>query len=247
MNKTTIGTRPGRRHVSRTVLAGAAVVAALLGSTACQPDDRTNAHAPTSASATATPSQAGPTAKASPSTADSGTGTGTGDSSKGTGKNGDSGETGGGNGTSYPDCGPEDLSALSAEPRTPADGSKNTFYALSLTNRSQRKCAINEYPQVWLNDKPGSTSSVQPDKDTADDETLVLAPGDTAWAGLRTAKGPYDEGSTDTFVVRLISGEGTDTSHDFPAVLGKPAVVSDGARVGYWAGTEGLALRPMSD
>ncbi|WP_338702579.1 DUF4232 domain-containing protein [Streptomyces sp. Q6] len=244
MNSSTARTRSGRGRTAHTVLAGAAVVTALLGITACQSGDKADA----AVSASGTPSPSSPSAKASASSAD--TGTGTDDSSKGagrTGASGDSGETGGGNGTSYPDCGPEDLSALSAEPRTPADGSKNTFYALSLTNRSDHKCVINEYPQVWLDDKAGATGSVRPDESTADDEALVLSPGDAAWAGLRTAKGPHDEGSTDTFIVRLISGEGTDTNHDFPAVLGEPAVVSDGARVGYWAGTEGLALRPMSD
>ncbi|MEV5610884.1 DUF4232 domain-containing protein [Streptomyces sp. NPDC052225] len=246
MNSITTGTGSRRRQALRGALASAAVAAALLSTAACQPDDKDDKAGATT-SASATPSSSASSPKASASSTDSGTGTGSDDRSQGAGQSGDSGETGGGNGTTYPDCGPEDLSALSAEPRTPDDGSKNTLYALSLTNRSDHKCAMNEYPQVWLNDKPGSTSSVQPDKDTADTETLVLAPGDAAWAGLRTAKGPYDEGSTDTFVVRLVSGDGTDTSHDFPAVLEKPAVVSDGARVSYWAGTEGLALRPMQD
>ncbi|MFZ4297462.1 DUF4232 domain-containing protein [Streptomyces cinereoruber] len=234
-----------RRGLRGAVL-GAAVAAALLTTTACQGDDPVAA-APTavpSGSASASASGGGKSGATAP-TGDSGTGS-AGPTATGTG---DSGETGGGNGTQYPDC--EAAGLTTAVELQDGPGETPRHFLLTVTNGAKTPCVLNDAPQVRLkagNDAPIVQPLVEPDS-----EPVVVEGGGKAYAGLYVfgndegGEAQYDQ--SDRFTATLVAGEGTELSgtlvFDLPDGLGTVSV-DDAARVNGWAGTEGLAMRPIN-
>ncbi|MGX1267191.1 DUF4232 domain-containing protein [Streptomyces phaeoluteigriseus] len=239
MNSKMAGTGLSHRSLRGAVL-GAIMVAALLTATACQPsegDDR---------------AAASPTAVASGS-ASSGGSTPTGDSGTGStsstdGETGDSGETGGGNGTSYADC--EVAGLNTAVELQDGPGETPRHFLLTVTNNSRTPCVLNDAPQVRLeagNDAPIVETLAEPDT-----EPVVVEKGGKAYAGLYVfgndegGEAEYDQ--SDRFTATLVAGEGTELSgtliFDLPDGLDTVSV-DDAARVNGWAGTEGLAMRPI--
>ncbi|MFJ6518200.1 DUF4232 domain-containing protein [Streptomyces filamentosus] len=257
MNSKTARAGSPRRGLRGAVL-GATVVAALLTVTACQSSDGDGkAAAPTAASPTAaSPSAAAPSASASTgggatpeataSTGDSGTGTGSSPTAEGTG---DSGETGGGNGTKYADC---EAAGLGTEVELQdAPGETPRRFLLTVTNNAKTPCVLNEAPLVRLkagNDAPTVQTLGEPDT-----EPVVVEGGGKAYAGLYVfgndegGEAEYDQ--SDRFTATLVAGEGTELSgtlvFDLPDGLDTVSV-DDAARVNGWAGTEGLAMRPIT-
>ncbi|GGR68075.1 DUF4232 domain-containing protein [Streptomyces roseolus] len=244
MNSTTVRARSGRRGPRGAVL-GAAVVAALLTTAACQGGDD-------GAGATASPTgAAGTTAPAAPTT-DPGTGGGPSAAPTSTATatgTGDSGETGGGNGTEYADCEAAGLGthvALQDEP-----GETPRHFLLTVTNRSRTPCVLNEAPIVRL--RAGNSAPIVETLGEPDDEPVVVEGGGKAYAGLYVfgddegGEAEYDR--SDRFTATLVAGEGTELSgtlvFDLPDGLGTVSV-DDAARVNGWAGTEGLAMRPIT-
>jgi hypothetical protein len=240
MNTKTVGSGSVRQAVRGTLL-GAAVVAALLATTACQPageDD--NAAAPTgTASAGKNP------AKSTEPSSD----TGTGASSTPGDATGDSGETGGGNGTDQPDCEAADLTT--AVELQDASGETPRHFLLTVTNGGKSPCVLNEAPQVRLgagDDAPTVESLEEPDT-----EPVVVEGGGKGYAGLYVfgndegGEAEYDQ--ADRFTATLVAGEGTELSGTlvFHLPRGLRSVsYDDAARVNGWAGTEGLAMRPIN-
>ncbi|MGW6202350.1 DUF4232 domain-containing protein [Streptomyces sp. NPDC055089] len=229
------------RQVLRSTLLGAGVVAALLAATACEPSGGDGAAAPSgSASAAGSPSKG-----AEPS-GDSGTGS---SSSPATDATGDSGETGGGNGTDHQDCAVTDLRP-SVELQD-ASGETPRHFLLTVTNGSASPCVLNEAPMVRLG--TGDDASIVETLEEPDTEPLVVEAGGKAYAGLYVfgndegGEAEYDQSAR--FNVTLVAGEGTELSgklaFDLPDGL-HTVSYDDAARVNGWAGTEGLAMRPIN-
>ena len=238
------------RRVLRSAVLGAAVVAALLTTTACQGEDPPAAASPTTAApSTAAPSGSasagGSTPETTAPTGDSGTGS-SGPSATGTG---DSGETGGGNGTTYADC---EAAGLTTEVELQdARGETPRHFLLTVTNNAKTPCVLNDAPQVRL--KAGNDAPIVQTLGEPDTEPVVVEGGGKAYAGLYVfgndegGEAEYDQ--SDRFTATLVAGEGTELSgtlvFDLPDGLDTVSV-DDAARVNGWAGTEGLAMRPIT-
>jgi hypothetical protein len=112
-------------------------------------------------------------------------------------------------------------------------------------NKGAKKCDVQGYPEVTL----GDAKSYAPVKEaTNPDEALTLGPGEKAYAGVLATGGQMD-----TYTVKFITvGLGSPGGETEPekAVKVKMPVTSfeadDGQLVTYWAGTEGLAMRPVT-
>lgn len=91
------------RQGLRGALLGAAAVAALLGTTACQPSGGEDNAGPSASASAGENTSKSPGSSGDSGTAESGSGGSTGETT------GDSGETSGGNGTKYQDCKVTDL------------------------------------------------------------------------------------------------------------------------------------------
>ncbi|MFJ3781246.1 DUF4232 domain-containing protein [Streptomyces sp. NPDC090093] len=246
-SKKTRGGSP-RRGLRGAVL-GAAVVAALLTTTACQGDGPAAA-SPTSAAPSGSASSGGGAPETTAPTGDAGTG-GSGPTATGTGDSGtgDSGETGGGNGTAYPDCEADGLGT--AVELQDAAGETPRHFLLTVTNRAKTPCVLDDAPQVRL--KAGSAAPIVEPLGEPDTEPVVVEGGGKAYAGLYVfgndegGEAEYDQ--SDRFTATLVAGEGTELSgtlvFDLPDGLGTVSV-DDAARVNGWAGTEGLAMRPIN-
>ncbi|WP_157870008.1 MULTISPECIES: DUF4232 domain-containing protein [unclassified Streptomyces] len=242
MNSKTFRGGSARRGLRGAVL-GAAVVAALLTTSACQGDDQAGA-APTAAPSSST-SAGGSAPKTTAPTNDSGTGT-AGPAATGTG---DSGETGGGNGTTYPDCEADGLTT--AVELQDAAGETPRHFLLTVTNKAKAPCVLNDAPQVRL--KAGNSAPIVETLGEPDTEPVVVEGGGKAYAGLYVfgndegGEAQYDQ--SDRFTATLVAGEGTELSGTliFDLPDGLDTVSVDGAaRVNGWAGTEGLAMRPIN-
>ncbi|MDX2291077.1 MULTISPECIES: DUF4232 domain-containing protein [Streptomyces] len=249
MNSTMPTARSPRRRLRAAVL-GATVAAALLTVTACQSDDDGDAAAPprptASATATGAPEPTAPTT-------DSGTGTGTatpaGTASATETGTGDSGETGGGNGTEHPDCRATDLNT-EVELQDPA-GETPRHFLLTVTNNTRKPCVLNDAPVLRL--KAGNDAPIVETLGEPDTEPVVVEGGGKAYAGLYVfgndegGEAEYDQ--SDRFTATLVAGEGTELAgtliFDLPDGLDTVSV-DDAARLNGWAGTEGLAMRPIS-
>ncbi|MEU1468229.1 DUF4232 domain-containing protein [Streptomyces sp. NPDC005761] len=228
------------RQVLRGTLLGVAVAAALLATTACQPsggDDKA-----------ASPSDSAPAATTSKSVGPSGD-SGTGTSSGPAEETGDSGETGGGNGTDHPDCRSTGLTTA-VELQDPP-GETPRHFLLTVTNGSTSPCVLNDSPQVRLG--AGNSAPIVEVLEEPDTEPLVVAGGGKAYAGLYVfgndegGEAEYDQSTV--FTATLIAGEGTELTgtllFDLPDGL-RSVSYDDAARVNGWAGTEGLAMRPVN-
>lgn len=245
MNSKTVGAGSSRRGLRGAVL-GATMVAALLTATACQPsggDDKA------AASPTAAPSgSASAGGSKSESTKPSGD-SGTGSSSTTGGGTGDSGETGGGNGTAYADCAVTGLNT--AVELQDGSGEPPRRFLLTVTNSTRTPCVLNDAPQVRL--KAGNDAPIVDTLEESDTEPVVVEGGGKAYAGLyvfgNDEGGEAQYAQSDRFTATLVAGEGTELSgtliFDLPDGLDTVSV-DDAARVNGWAGTEGLAMRPIT-
>ncbi|MFF2774815.1 DUF4232 domain-containing protein [Streptomyces sp. NPDC058052] len=248
MNAKTTGAGSPRRRVRGAVL-GAAVVAALLTTTACQNDEPAATGPDVTAPSTAAPSGSAPAGGSTPEATTPAGDSGTGSVSPSATGTGDSGETGGGNGTAYADCEADGLTTA-VELQDPA-GETPRHFLLTVTNGSKTPCVLNEAPILRLqagNDAPIVETLGEPEA-----EPVVVEGGGKAYAGLYVfgndegGEAEYDQ--SDRFTATLVAGEGTELRgtlvFDLPDGLGTVSV-DDAARLNGWAGTEGLAMRPIT-
>ncbi|MDG4858751.1 DUF4232 domain-containing protein [Streptomyces sp. T-3] len=228
------------RQGLRGTLFGAAMVAALLAATACQPSEGDDKAAPSNSAS------AGENKPTKPS-GDSGTGT---ESSGAAGEQtGDSGETGGGNGTEFQDCTATDL--RTEVELQDASGETPRHFLLTVTNGNKTPCVLNEAPQVRLG--AGNSAPIVESLEEPDTEPVVVEGGGKAYAGLyifgndEGGEAEYDQ--SNRFTATLVAGEGTELSgtllFDLPDGLDSVSY-DNAARVNGWAGTEGLAMRPIN-
>ncbi|MFE1348117.1 DUF4232 domain-containing protein [Streptomyces sp. NPDC058757] len=250
MNSTTSGAGSRRRRLRGAVL-GAAVAAALLTTTACRNDEPAATDPDLTAPPAAAPSGSASAGGSAPETAspsnDAGTGTGSGSPTAAGG--GDSGETGGGNGTRYEDCEADGLTTA-VELQDPA-GETPRHFLLTVTNGSKTPCVLNDAPILRLT--AGNSAPIVETLGEPDSEPVVVEGGGKAYAGLYVfgndegGEAEYDQ--SDRFTATLVAGEGTELSgtlvFDLPDGLDTVSV-DDAARVNGWAGTEGLAMRPIT-
>ncbi|WP_328999893.1 DUF4232 domain-containing protein [Kribbella sp. NBC_00709] len=126
-----------------------------------------------------------------------------------------------------------------------APGEDVRHLMLVAMNKGAKKCDVQGYPEVTL----GGAKSYAPVKEaTNSGEALTLAPGEKAYAGVLATGGQMD-----TYTVKFITvglGSPGGEAEPEPAVKVKMPVTSfeadDGQGVTYWAGTEGLAMRPVT-
>ena len=126
-----------------------------------------------------------------------------------------------------------------------AAGADVRHLMLVATNSSAKKCDVANYPEVTL----GAAKRPAPVKEsTRDDEAVTLAPGEKAYAGVLATGGHMDTYSVKSMTVGLGS-PGGETEPEAPVKVKMPVAsfeADDGQRVTYWAGTEGLAMRPVT-
>ncbi len=116
---------------------------------------------------------------------------------------------------------------------------------LVATNKSAKKCDVQNYPEVTLGDAKGHAPVKQ---GTAADEAVTLAPGEKAYAGILATGGKMDTYPVKFMTVSLGS-PGGEAEAEKPVKVKMPVTsfeADDGQRVTYWAGTEGLAMRPVT-
>lgn len=211
---------------------GAATVAALLATTACEPgsitgsDDAKPSDQP-SATNSATP---GGTASATPSGSSGDTG---GSDGNGDGGNGDSGAVAA--------CTGDDL-AVSAT-KEPADSKEARHLVLTVQNAGDKTCNVYHYPYVKIGDAQGTTPVIK-DSDPDPGKPVTLAPGDEAYAALLVAGGGMDEYEANSITLTLHSsrlGSKAGNPIDVPMPVGT-VYADDGQLVTYWTTASGLAL-----
>jgi hypothetical protein len=125
-----------------------------------------------------------------------------------------------------------------------APGEPVRHLMLVATNKSSKKCAVQSYPEVKLGDAKGPA----PVKEGGVDEALTLAPGEKAYAGILATGGQMDTYKVKVVTVGLGS-PGGETEPETPIKVKMPVAsfeADDGQRVTTWAGTEGLAMRPVT-
>ncbi|MFJ2933024.1 DUF4232 domain-containing protein [Streptomyces sp. NPDC087219] len=248
MNSRTVRDGSPRRALRGAAL-GAAVVAALLTTTACQGDGEAAGSPPASASSSAAPSGSASAGGSAPKTTTPTVDSGTGSSGPATTETGDSGETGGGNGTKYEDCKADGLTT--AVELQDERGETPRHFLLTVTNTAKTPCVLNDAPQVRL--KAGNDAPIVQTLGEPDTEPVVVEGGGKAYAGLYVfgndegGEAQYDQ--SDRFTATLVAGEGTELRgtlvFDLPDGLDTVSV-DDAARLNGWAGTEGLAMRPIT-
>ncbi|MGW6194966.1 DUF4232 domain-containing protein [Kribbella sp. NPDC055110] len=126
-----------------------------------------------------------------------------------------------------------------------APGEDVRHLMLVATNKGSKKCDVQGHPEVTL----GDAKSYAPVKEaTNSDEAITLAPGEKAYAGVLATGGQMD-----TYPVKFITvglgSPGGETEPEKPVRVKMPVTsfeADDGQRVTYWAGTEGLAMRPVT-
>ncbi|MFJ2094623.1 DUF4232 domain-containing protein [Streptomyces sp. NPDC087901] len=124
-------------------------------------------------------------------------------------------------------------------------------FLLTVTNGSTSPCVLNDAPLVRLG-AGDSAPTVEP-LEEPDTEPVVVEAGGKAYAGLYVfgndegGEAEYDQATR--FTATLVAGEGTELSgtltFDLPGGL-RSVSYDDAARVNGWAGTEGLAMRPIN-
>ncbi|MFF3316402.1 DUF4232 domain-containing protein [Streptomyces sp. NPDC003035] len=212
---------------------GAAVVAALLGSTACRSDtaggsDATRPSGRSSATNSAKPVETAPSkpgGTASP-------------------KPGGTSGTPGGNGGSGPvaACAAADL-AVSAV-KEPADSKEARHLLITVQNAGDEKCDLYHYPLVRLGADARTTVPVIKDSDPDPGKPVTLAPGKEAYAALLVSGGARDEYEAHTVSLRLqgrTPGSNASKPMDVPLPV-KTLYADDGQLVTYWTTASGYAL-----
>ncbi|MEU6931436.1 DUF4232 domain-containing protein [Streptomyces sp. NPDC046374] len=226
-------------HGWRTYALGVTAVAALLATTACGPasddaagggksSDGPNSSASTGSTASPSASDSAGPSKPSPSAA----------KRPGGGK-----KSGGDDGSGIALCTMKDLSVSATN--YDAKGEPVRHILLVVTNASSRKCDLQGAPEVTLGDAKGPAPVK---RETDPGEVLTLAPGAEAYAGLLAIGGKMDTYDVTSMALGLGS-PGGESEPDKPVDVPMPVAsfqADDGQRVTYWAGTEGLAMRPVT-
>lgn len=225
---------------------GAASVAALLTTTACggASDDAAGEGKPSGRpSATGGAGATGSTGSSSPSSPSSPSKpTGKASTQPGTSAGSGAGDSGD-DGSSILLCTMQDLSvgATNYDPK----GEPVRHILLVVTNVSSKKCELQGAPEVTLGDAKGPAPVK---RETDPGEVLTLAPGDKAYAGLLATGGRMDTYDVKSMTLGLGS-PGGESEPGKPVDVPMPVAsfpADDGQRVTYWAGTEGLAMRPVT-
>ncbi|MEU3948283.1 DUF4232 domain-containing protein [Streptomyces sp. NPDC029526] len=227
MTATTVPTRRLLR-LRGTYALGAAVLAALLTTTACGPDqgDGTDTSRPSERTGAK-----GPSAEASPG------------ADKDDDRNGDGGDAPATDDGTVSLCTLGDLSISASHYGAHDEPVRHLL--LVATNTGDTKCDVQNAPEVTLGDGQGPAPVLE---GTANDEVITLAPGEKAYAGLRATGGQQDTYDVTSMKVTLGS-PGGEAEAEEPVDLPMPVAsfpADDGQRVTHWAGTEGLAMRPIT-
>ncbi|WP_406329590.1 DUF4232 domain-containing protein [Streptomyces sp. NBC_00203] len=205
---------------------GAATVAALLATTACEPGSITG-------SDDAKPSdQPSATSSAAPSEAASVT--------PGETASGDTGGSGGDSDT-IAACTGDDLAVSSTT--EPADDKEARHLLLTVQNAGDKTCNVYHYPYVKIGDAKGTTPVIK-DSDPDPGKPVTLAPGDEAHAALLVAGGGMDEYEANSITLTLHSsrlGSKAGNPIDVPMPV-DTVYADDGQLVTYWTTASGLAL-----
>lgn len=126
-----------------------------------------------------------------------------------------------------------------------APGEDVRHLMLVATNKSAKKCDVQNYPEVTLGNAKGHAPVKQ---GTDAGEAVTLAPGAKAYAGVLATGGQMDTYPVKFMTVGLGS-PGGEAEAEKPVRVKMPVTsfeADDGQRVTYWAGTEGLAMRPVT-
>lgn len=126
-----------------------------------------------------------------------------------------------------------------------AQGEEVRHLMLVATNSSAKKCDVQNYPEVMLGDAQRSAPAME---STGPDDAVTLAPGEKAYAGVLATGGKMDTYPVKFLTVGLGS-PGGEAEAEKPIRVKMPVTsfeADDGQRVTYWAGTEGLAMRPVT-
>jgi hypothetical protein len=241
---------------------GAAAVAALLATTACDPSgtdgaDGTTPADPPGATGSAKPGEPTtapapkPTPTPTPTSASPSKPTPSGGSDDGNGGNGGGGGdtgngTGGGNGgggSTIAVCTAADLSFSSTN--EDEKGKEVRHLLLAAKNVSHKKCGLYRSPDVRFATDAGSVAVI---KDSDLKEPATLAPGEVGYAALLTGGGHMDTYGAKSILVRL-QGSTSDSALGRTVTVALPVGVKvvdidNGALVTHWIPTaSGLALR----
>ncbi|MFF4035633.1 DUF4232 domain-containing protein [Streptomyces sviceus] len=99
-------------------------------------------------------------------------------------------------------CHTSELSA-SVGRNDPGAGQEN--FPVVLTNESSRTCTLRGYPGTAFVDASGKQLGPDPERSATDLETVKLAPGQSAWAGLSFANPEVSGASTATPAALLVT------------------------------------------
>jgi hypothetical protein len=210
---------------------GAAAVAALLASTACESgaaegsDDAKTSDRP-SATSSAKP---GETASASPG--------------GGSGVTGESDDNGGGNGdtATIAACTADDLGVSATMEQ--ADSKDARHLLLTVQNAGDKKCNVYHYPYVEIGDAQRPTPVIK-DSNPDPGRPTTIAPGQEAHAALLVAGGGMDEYPAKRITLTL-QGSKLGSKGGEPIDVPMPVetlYADDGQLVTYWTTASGSAL-----
>ncbi|MFF9424842.1 DUF4232 domain-containing protein [Streptomyces sp. NPDC004290] len=224
--------------------AGAAVVAALLTSTACRSDGggaaptaRPSTGAPATPTATATPPAKSGTPSATPGATTSGKPGGT----KAPANPGGSPSATGGT-RAVADCTTEQL-AVSAV-KEPADSKENRHLLLGVQNAGDAPCKLYRYPHVKLGATARTMVPVIEESDPDPGRPVVLGRGEEAYAALLVSGGGRDEYEA-TSITLTLQGRAPGSRAGGPVDVPLPVprlYADDGQLVTYWTTASGVAL-----
>ncbi|MFI6340241.1 DUF4232 domain-containing protein [Streptomyces sp. NPDC050535] len=201
---------------------GAAVVAALLASTACEPgaaegsDDARSSDRPSG------------TNSAKP-----GDGSGDTGASEDNGGNGDSG--------TIAACTADELAVSAA--KEPADSKDARHLLITVQNAGDEKCNVYHYPYVLIGDAQAPTPVIE-DSSPDPGKPMTIAPGEEAHAALLVAGGARDEYEANSITLTLHGsklGTKADERLDVPMPV-DTLYADDGQLVTYWTTASGSAL-----
>ncbi|MFD7977588.1 DUF4232 domain-containing protein [Streptomyces sp. NPDC059071] len=215
----------------KSYMAGAAVVGALLTSTACGPsgDEGAGEGKPTTAP-TSVPTTGSPSGAPSESNAPSAT-----PSSK-------PGATASSKPNTVADCTAADLGVSAV--KEPADSKESRHLLITVQNAGDKKCNLWNFPYVLVGADAQATAPVIKDSDPDPGRPVTIAPGEEAYAALLVAGGKRDEYEARSITLTLQGRKpGTKASKpiDVPMPVAK-LYADDGQLVTYWTTAEGAAL-----
>jgi hypothetical protein len=224
-----------RNHKSprgwKSYVLGAAAVAALLASTACQPgadegSDDAKASDQPSATGSAKP---GKTASTKPGGGSSETG-----GSDDGGGNGDSGTVAA--------CTAADLGVSATMEQADSEDARHVL--ITVQNVGDKKCNVYHHPYIEIGDAQAPAPVIEDSRDTDSAETTTIAPGEEAHAALLVAGGARDEYEAKSITLTL-QGSKLGSKASGPIDVPMPVdtlYADDGQLVTYWTTASGFAL-----